>query len=243
MITLYSIQGFCLTLSPIDVEIRADKPQGYYTLINDANYSKVIGITAFTRSADVDGKPILEPTKDLIIYPKQVPLKPKEKRLIRVIWKAKEKLRSEKAYRMVFQEQSVNVDFGEEALGEGEKRAGVSFGVRFDGSVYIQPVKNISPNIEVTSYRRKVIDGEDYLVLMLENTGSKHKVIRTSDLELELLVQADKEQENWHLISEEMLQKAAGASIMMLAGGKRQIKLPCKSKEIPDNVLGVRIIE
>ena len=243
LISLYSIQGFCLTLSPIDIEIREDKPQGYYTLINDANYPKVIGITAYTRSADMEGKILLEPTKDLIIYPKQVSLKPKEKRLVRVIWKSKEKLTTERAYRMIFQEQSVDVDFGEEQLGEGGKRAGVSFGVRFDGSVYIQPVKTVSPNIEVTSYSRKEIDGEDYLVVMLENTGSKHKIIRTSDLELELLVKGSKDQESWHLVSEEILQKAAGGSIMMLAGGKRMIKLPCKAKEIPDNVLGVRIIE
>ena len=243
LISFYSIQGFCLTLSPIDIEIREDKPQGYYTLINDSNYPKMIGISAYARSSDIDGKILLEPTKDLIIYPKQVPLKAKEKRLVRVIWKSKEKLTSEKAYRIIFQEQSVDVDFGEDQLGEGEKRAGVSFGVRFDGSVYIQPTKAVSPNIEVTSYSRKQIDGEDYLVIMLENTGSKHKIIRTSDLELELLIKADKDQESWHLVSEEVLQNAAGGSIMLLSGGKRLINLPCKAKQIPENVLGVRIIE
>ena len=42
-------------------------------------------------------------------------LKAKEKRLVRIIWKAKKKISHEIAYRISFTEKNVDVDFGMEA--------------------------------------------------------------------------------------------------------------------------------
>ncbi|MCH9620780.1 MAG: hypothetical protein S4CHLAM20_01840 [Chlamydiia bacterium] len=242
IVSCLCVKVFTLSISPVDLEIDFNKGQGYYTLINDANSQKVIAISTKTRSMDIDGKNIMDATKDLIVYPKQVVLKPKEKRLIRVIWKAKKPIAHEKAYRIIFAEQNINVDFGEEDLGKDERRAGLSFGVRFEGTVYIQPKKVAKSKIEVTSFDRKKIEGEDYFVITLENTGSKHKHIISKDLELELLRSA-KGKEDWHLLTEELVQKYAGNALLILSKGKREIKIPCTEKEIPDSVLGVRITE
>ena len=118
---------------------------------------------------------------------KQVVLKPREKRLIRVIWKAKKKLPEEKCYRITFAEQNINIDFGEEDLGKGERRAGLSFGVRFEGSVYIQPNDKGKAKIEVSEFNRRMIEGEEYFVVTIKNTGTRHTQVETKNLELELL--------------------------------------------------------
>ncbi|MCH9617459.1 MAG: hypothetical protein SP4CHLAM5_08260 [Chlamydiia bacterium] len=237
------IKGFSLAISPIDLEINSSKGQGYYTLINDDKSQKVIAITTKRRTIDEHGKTVLTPTKDIIVYPKQVVLKAKEKRLIRIIWKAKEKVTNEVAYRITFAEQNVDVDFGVDELEQGERRAGLSFGVRFDGSIYIQPKKPGPSNIEVSSYEKKKIEGEDFFVITLENKGNIHKHISTKNLELEVLFPGEAEKENWHMLSEDLLSKYLGTDILLLSGGKRKVQIPCKEKQIPDNVLGVRITE
>jgi P pilus assembly chaperone PapD len=240
---LLLVKGFALSISPIDLEIEAAKGQGYYTITNDNNSQKVIAITTKSRFLDEDGKHYYEPTKDLIVYPKQLVLKPREKRLVRVIWKAKEQIKEEKSYRIIFAEQNVDVDFGEKDLEKSEKRAGVSFGIRFDGSVYVQPNKKVAPSIEVTEYGKKKIEGEDFFVITLENKGGKRKYINVEDLEIELLMQLKGEKDRWHLLSEELIKKHMGMNLMMLAGGKRRIKIPVSEKEIPENIVGVRISE
>lgn len=237
------IKGFSLAISPIDLEISEQKGQGYYTLINDDKTQKVISITTKMRTIDEQGVTSLTPTKDIIIYPKQVVLKAKEKRLIRVIWKAKEKLTNEQAYRITFAEQNIDVDFGIEELEEGERRAGLSFGVRFDGSIYVQPKKALAANVTVSSYEKKQIEGEEFFVVTLENTGNIHKHITTKNLELEVLFPGDKSKENWHMLSEDLLTKYVGTNILLLSHGKRKIQIPCKEQQIPENVLGVRITE
>lgn len=243
ILSLFSIKGFALAISPINLEVDSQKGQGYYTIINDDKSQKVIAITVKAREIDENGKNQLSSTKDIIIYPKQVVLKAKEKRLVRVIWKSKEKLSSEKAYRITFAEQNVDIDFGEKDLEQGEKRAGLSFGVRFDGNIYMQPKKVASSNIEVASYDKKKEEGEDYFIVMLKNSGNKHKYINMKNLELELLLPESEKKEQWHLLSEDVLTKYAGDSVLLLAGGQRKIKIPCREKEIPESVLGVRITE
>lgn len=236
------LKGFSLGISPVDLEITSDKGQGYYTLINDGNSQKVVVVTTKSREIDLLGQNKLKPTKDLIVYPKQVILKPLEKRLVRVIWKAKSKLSAEKAYRIEFTEKNIDVDFGEEDLGKDERRAGLSFGVKFEGSIYIQPKKGCSSKIEVKSYEDKKIEGEDYLVVTIHNSGTKHKSIKTKDLELEFLSKKGN-QSDWHLFSEEMLERCVGKAMVLLADGKREIRIPKKEIASIDNIVGVRITE
>lgn len=236
-------KGFALAISPVDLELDPVKGQGYYTLINDDRSRKVIAITTKERTLDEKGNTILSPTKDLLVYPKQVVLKAKEKRLIRIIYKVKEPVVTEKAYRISFTEQNVDVDFGLDEVKENERRAGLSFGVRFDGSVYIPPKSGGRADVVVASYETKMIEGEKYFSIRLKNKGTIHKHIATKNFELELLQKGEEQKENWHLLSEELLSKYAGNSILLLAGGERVISIPCKESQIPDTVLGVRITE
>lgn len=234
---------FSMSISPIDCEIPYDKGQGYYTVANDDNSQKVVSVVCRKRFIDKDVVTHTEPTKDLIIYPKQIVLKPKEKRLVRVIWKAKHKIDKELAYRISFTEKNVDVDFGVEELEEDEKRAGMSFGIKFVGTVYIQPSKAASANIEIESYEKKEIHGEKFFVVTLENSGSRRKYIDMKDLELELLTKKTDGKKQWNMLSAELLQKHVGDSMLLLSGGKREIKIPCNEKELPENIVGVRITE
>ncbi len=243
LLNLFIVNGFTLSISPINLEIDHAKGQGYYTLINDDVSQKVIGITTKARAIDIDGVSHYEPTKDLIVYPKQVVLKPKEKRLIRVIFKGNSNFDAEKAYRITFAEKNISIDFDEKNLGEGKRAAGVSFGVRFDGTVFVQPKKAAFAKIEVTSYDRKKVEGEEFFIVKLQNKGTKHRHLNTKDLELELLIPTAEKKEAWHLLSEDLLVKHAGGSMLLLAGGEREIKIPVHEKQIPSTVLGVRITE
>ncbi|MCH9812196.1 hypothetical protein K0U07_05510 [bacterium] len=243
LFSVFLAKGFALAISPVDLEINPAKGQGYYTLINDDRSQKVIAITTKERTIDEDGNSILTPTKDLLIYPKQVVLKAKEKRLVRVIYKCKETVSTEKAYRITFAEQNVDVDFGLDDVGENEKRAGLSFGVRFDGSVYVPPKRAAKANVVVAAYEIKEMDGEKFFTVRLKNTGTIHKHITTKNLELELLQKNEEEKENWLLLSDALLSKYIGNTILLLAGGERKIAIPCRESQIPENVLGVRITE
>jgi len=244
LVILLVSKGFALSISPVDLEIDWKKGQGYYTLTNDANSQKIISITGKTRDIDLEGNNIYNPTKDLIIYPKQVVLKPKEKRLIRVIWKAKKPLDAEKAFRIVFAEQNVDIDFGEEDLGKNERRAGISFGIRFEGTVFVQPKKVKTGKVKVVNFEKRKIEGEDYFVVTLQNSSNIHKVIATKDMELEVLASAkEAKEEDWRLVSESVLEKHLGTAFVFLQNGKREIRIPCNEKSIPDDVFGVRITE
>jgi len=243
LLNIMIVNGFALSISPINLEIDHAKAQGYYTLINDDVSQKVIAITTKSREIDSNGISVYEPTKDLIVYPKQVVLKPKEKRLIRVIFKGNNNFTAEKAYRITFAEKNISVDFDEMNLGEGKRAAGVSFGVRFDGTVFVQPKKAAVAKIEVTSYDRQKVEGEEFFIVTLKNTGTKHRFINTKDLELELLMPTSEKKEAWHLLSEDLLVKHVGGSMLLLAGGQREIKIPVHGNQIPSTVLGVRITE
>jgi fimbrial chaperone protein len=243
LLIIVTLKGFSLSISPINLELDLKKGQGYYTLSNDANSKKVIAVSLKSRTLDLDGKNILEPTKDFIVYPKQVVLKPKEKRLIRLIWKSKEKLSVEKCYKIFFEEVGVEFDFKEEELEKGQQRAGLAFGIKFEGCVYVKLNQGVKPKVVVTEFNKKRIEGEDFVVISVENVGDTYTQISTKDLELELLYKNAGKKEQWRLVSEELLEKTVGKAFVILAKGKREIKLPCKENQIPDDVLGVRIVE
>ena len=80
-------------------------------------------------------------------------------------------------------------------------------------------------------------------MIMLENKGGKRKYMNAEDMEIELLLHSKEGKDSWHLLSEQLIKKHMGANLMLLAGGKRRIKIPLIEKEIPENIVGVRISE
>ncbi|MDH4274238.1 MAG: fimbria/pilus periplasmic chaperone [Gammaproteobacteria bacterium] len=177
---LFTDYSWALNVSPMSGDW-APTASSYYELnvVNDTARTLPIKVSAWTRGQDANGLEVRTPTEDLVIFPRQVLLKPNEQRSLRLTQKKKTAPpKVEQAYRIIVEEVPTK---------DGDvKGSGVRFVSRFVTALYVLPERPRA-QIEVVS----AVRAADGFTLTLKNTGNTHSLLSRPMLTFK---QANKEQ-------------------------------------------------
>lgn len=158
-------------------------------------------------------------------YPPQMVLNPGEEQTIRVMWLGdKNSPEKELAYRILLEQ--VPVDVKPIQVNQGNKSLAIKVLTVYSIPIYITP-DGASPKVVISSANhQKSKDGQDQLVVDMENQGTAHLKF-FSNLKLSL---KSAQGQTVILTGEQQLQGVVGENV--LAGNKRQFILPWP-KELP----------
>lgn len=175
------------SVSPSSQTILESKPQAFFTITAD-DRDTILPVEVFggSRHVDEEGHDSWERNEeDFIIYPKHIMLKKGQSQLVRVIWKGKEKIYKEKAFRLIFQEQPTAVPETLADVHDKDGKAQFAIGVntQYVCSLYVQKSKRGQPKVEVTDYHFADVDGKKYLNIHLHNSGAKHRILKSRNME------------------------------------------------------------
>jgi fimbrial chaperone protein len=219
--------SFAFKISPIELNFET-KGRGATQTVKVENTTKnkiPVEITAYER-VHIDGKEKRVPTNDFYYFPKQMILKPGEKRNIRLTWmglrdksdakkamkKGNTKIKTEKPYRLEVKQ--VPVD-----LKKSESKTGISFLYNYVASLYVKPSKT-KASLKVNSYKKS---GKNLYKVSIENDGSSHAI-----LSLYNLVAKKSGQESF--VVEMKGQGDLVEGVNLLPGEKRSVEIKIEDK-------------
>lgn len=130
-------QAFEFAPSVMTYEAQGRGATQKYTVYNSLDTATAVEISAFTRSIDENGVETLSPTKDFTIYPQLFTLKAGESRVVKVTYLGDKNLLSEKAYRIVAEQLSVDLKKKTE---KKDKDVSINFLLKYETSAYVTPL-------------------------------------------------------------------------------------------------------
>lgn len=168
-VILYSGQAWALRVSPMSGEWSLSTSDFYeVTIINDAEKHTPVKISALLRTQDAKGEEVRSTTDDLVIFPPQILLKPREIRKVRINLKKNAKPDQEIAYRVIVEEVPPKIT---------PTTSGIQFATRYVTAMYLLP-GSPKPRLEVIAARR--LPGG--ITVTLKNTGNAHTVLEKPEL-------------------------------------------------------------
>jgi P pilus assembly chaperone PapD len=146
-----------------------------FVVENTTSQEIAIEVQLKKRGFDAQGEETRADTKDFSLYPPQFTLKAGAKRLIRVSYVGEAALKTEAAYRLIFQQ--LPVDFKT----KGAARGAVAIDVllRYVASLYVAP-PDLKGRLEIADFSVR----GDKLRVTLRNTGDAHQVLSKIGLRL-----------------------------------------------------------
>lgn len=183
----FSFNAYAFKVSPIELDFAPTGPESVQTIKLENNEKRAIPveISAFLR-VQKDGKEERLPTNDFYFFPKQVILKPGEKRNIRITWmgqrpfskdKAKmakdsfksgnKKIKTELAYRLEVKQVPVDLEK------KKPTRTGINFIYNYVASLYVRPV-GVKPKIVARKIKRL---SKDKILAQIQNKGGSHGLL------------------------------------------------------------------
>lgn len=149
---------------PIRLDFNQRARSGVITLFNDSDQPISFTLEASSWSQDEAGKDQYSATSDLIFFPKELTINPKEERVIRAGIKALP-VNQEKTYRLFIKEQPPKND---------NSANSVAIAIRFGVPIFVEPPRvNIQGEIAQTELRQGKLD------ITLHNQGNHHFRIKT----------------------------------------------------------------
>ncbi|WP_066348303.1 fimbria/pilus periplasmic chaperone [Geminocystis sp. NIES-3708] len=178
------------------------------------------------REIDIDGNESQSLVEDdFLLYPPQIILKPGESQSVRLTWVGDPQPPQELAYWMITAQVPIPVKTEEkpETIEQQPSqgiRVNISALFNHQGAIYITP-RNIKSSLVLESVsHRKNDEGKDQLVILFENKGTAHQLLR--DVEIKLT--SNNNQNQSIILTKQQLNSVEGKNI--LAGNKRQFIIP-----------------
>ena len=189
-----------------------------FKVSNPAADPIAVQVSAAHRIVDIDGQEEHpEADDDFIIVPSQLVLLPGEEQTVQVTWAGPSELKQELAYRLIAEQLPIMLT--EPDPNETHEGA-FQIMLKYVGAIYILP-SGMKDKISLFSFQRVELEGENFVELVLENTGTRHGLIRQFKLNIGL----DSEEEVTPIeLSQDDILEMAGLN--MLAGAKRRIRIP-----------------
>ncbi|TVQ26270.1 MAG: molecular chaperone [Spirochaetaceae bacterium] len=209
-----SVQAFSFTpmVSHIDADRRPARVT--YTLQNDTPRAIAVQVSAHVREIDEMGNEVMQPTDELMVYPSQIVLAAGRSQEISVDWTGGSVDR-ERAFRVVAEQVPVNLGSSQDS------RAQLRVNLEYVTSLYVRPAQ-ARARTEVSGIAFD--DAEQMLVFRLENTGTRHILLR----DLSVLIHPPREGESLQIPGGEL---NAGSNVLP-AGGSRVVRIPWDSSDI-----------
>lgn len=204
LVCIYFSNAYAITVSPISAKLDISKKRSHViNVINqNPNQSVPVNIMAMTWEIDKNGKEMLKPSKALMIYPRQIILKPNQRRSIRVAPRNKQQPIVEQAYRVIVEELPVKIG------PQRKNKTGVNVLLAYATAFYIVP-QNPQSILQLSSATRS----PNGILITFHNKGNAHTHLRKLSLQIQ---QGEK---NIVIDDEKKLNGLAGENI--LAGNTR----------------------
>ena len=161
-------------IDPVRIELSPQQQTSALTIKNSSDQATSIQIQAVAW-AQVDGKDIYTPTRELLVSPPIVTIAPKSEQIIRVALRREADATNELAYRISLQELPAQ---------PSPNFMGVKVALRVSLPVFVQSLSDNAAPKAVWSVLRMP---EDHLKIVLHNSGNAH--IQVSDFDLYALGQ------------------------------------------------------
>jgi len=176
ILLIYSFNNFAFKFSPMVISIPPTPPNNKtkVTVENDSFEKMAIEISITKRIMDsygVEEHPIEK--KDFQIYPEQLILAPKEKRVIQIKWLGTNQQDTELAYRLIAEQLPINLDK------KNNNKSSLKIQMRYLGALYITP-ENTNPIITLEKINKTKDNGK--IELLVNNSGTKHAVLKNLKL-------------------------------------------------------------
>lgn len=245
---LYAGSLYSWAVSPTNITLNAkSKKQGFIEMRNTEDREIPVEIHVARRFVDEEGNDRLERDDrgDFVVYPEHVVLKPKDTRMVRIIWKGKRKLDYEESYRLVFNEQTVSLPKNIEDLDTQEDaKAGVSltFTMRYIIALYMAPHEKTKPQLVVEEHKFVKEGDATYLECLVNNTGTKHAPINVVTSEIVASYNKEGKKQEFTIPEETLIESFKKDNINILAQHKRRLRFKW-SDGFPSDVISVNVID
>ena len=168
-IIFYCCNAFSITASPISAELDISKKRSHVITIVNSSGGKTIpvSISVTTWSINPDGSENNIPSNDLLVFPRQLILKSKERRSVRIAPRSKSKPAIEKTYRIIIEELPINMDAAQ------TKQSGVNVLLAYRTAFYLLP-NNPTSNLNL----EHIQVGNNYYLFSIKNSGNTHTHLR-----------------------------------------------------------------
>lgn len=217
LLSLISLSSYAFRVTPMTAEFDAKGRGATQTFQVDNNGDKEVAleIDALTRKVDIDGKEKREKTKDFMIYPLQLTVKPGEKKNIRVSYVGNEP-EKEAPYRLVVRQLPVNLE--KKKPGE-TAQSQINFLFEYVASLYVKGKTSATAKIELQDLKKE----GNSLSITLKNSGGAHILFKNYNVVL-----SDGKEKLELNMSDAAYDTLGG--INLLAGDVRRILLPIPQK-------------
>jgi fimbrial chaperone protein len=159
-----SFAGGNFEVLPIRLFITGDAQMSSFKVTNNSDEKLTIQMSSVSWTQDENGKDVYEPTKELLFFPKMVTVDSKKEVVIRIGLKSKEKIDTEKTFRLYVREIPV-INPGELPQLQMALNVGVP--------VFFQPAERKEDAI---LEKLELADGK--VLLTLKNRGNNHLLIK-----------------------------------------------------------------
>ena len=122
-------------VAPLSIDLDLKTRSAVFSVWNNGDDEVLLQVHPRRWEQNSEGKDVYTDTREIIVFPLQLKLAPKEQRIVRVGYR-NPALGSELAYRIVFEESAPPA-----ASAKGAQSVGVSIGVAFALPVYLSPSK------------------------------------------------------------------------------------------------------
>ncbi|MGZ6452425.1 MAG: fimbria/pilus periplasmic chaperone [Bdellovibrio sp.] len=178
---LLTAYAFEFTPSVMNFEPQSRGATQKYNVYNTSDIATAVEISAVSRLIDENGNETLSPTKDFTIYPQLLTLKAGETRVVKVTYIGDPNLKTEKAYRIIAEQLSVNLKKKEERK---DKNLSINFLMKYETSAYVT-LETLKPKISVSSISASQgQQKEKMLEVVIENNGTAHQIFKNWSLNL-----------------------------------------------------------
>lgn len=214
---VFSLPSFAFRLTPMTAEFDAKGRGATQTFQVDNNGDKEVALEVdiLTRKVDIDSKETREKTKDFMIYPLQLTVKPGDKKNLRVTYVGAETER-ELPYRLIVRQLPVNL---EKKKPGDTAQSQISFLFEYVASVYVKAKGSPNTKLELQATKK---EGNN-VQITLKNIGNTHILFKVYNVLL-----SDGHEKVELDMSDKAYEAIGGLNI--LAGDIRRVTLPIPAK-------------
>ncbi|WP_372652676.1 molecular chaperone [Halobacteriovorax sp.] len=164
-------------LMPMSYTIEASNKTktALFTVFNDSDDPIAIQLEMRQRNMNSDGSEVQPETDDFLIFPDQLVLGPKKKRVIKVRWLKGNIDKVEKSFRLIAEQLPIDV------TKKKNSKTDIKILLRYVAALYVAP-KDGKSNLSVISAKTK--KDLSRIVFYLENSGNVHQVLLKPSLKV-----------------------------------------------------------
>lgn len=171
IVLFLSLSTFAFKLSPMSYSIKGGAQKSNianFTVSNDSDAPIAVQLEVKVRDMKLDGSENLPETDDFLIFPDQLVLSPKSRRVVKVRWIKGEVKDVERSFRLIAEQLPIDMNK------KKDTKTDIKILLRYVAALYVTP-KKTNTNIKVIS--SKASNDLKSINFVVENIGNAHLIL------------------------------------------------------------------